>query len=32
MIQQVASGKQKAVVEGPEVFEYLKNTVLQKKA
>ena len=29
-VQQVAAGKQKAAVEGAEVFEYLKNTVLQK--
>ncbi|MGD8882728.1 MAG: hypothetical protein PVI82_12605 [Desulfobacterales bacterium] len=29
-VQQVAAGKQKAAVEGPEVFAYLKNTVLQK--
>lgn len=32
LIQQVAAGKQKAAVEGPEVFEYLKNSVLQKNA
>ena len=32
LIQQVAAGKQKAAFEGPEVFEYLKNTVLQKNA
>ena len=32
LIQKVAAGKQKTAVEGPEVFEYLKNTVLQKKA
>ena len=31
LIQQVAAGKQKAAVEGPDVFEYLKNTVLKKK-
>lgn len=30
LIQQVAAGKQKAAGEGPDVFEYLKNTVLQK--
>ncbi|MHC5077030.1 MAG: hypothetical protein ACYTFM_11465 [Planctomycetota bacterium] len=30
LIQQVAAGKQKAAVEGPDVFEYLKNTVLKK--
>lgn len=30
LIQQVAVGKEKAVVEGPNVFEYLKNTVLKK--
>ena len=30
LIQQVATGKQKAAVEGLEVFEYLKNTVLKK--
>jgi hypothetical protein len=31
LIQQVAAGKQKAAAEGPDVFEYLKNTVLKKK-
>ena len=31
LVQQVAAGKQKAAVEGPDVFEYLKNTVLKKK-
>ncbi len=30
LIQQFAAGKQKAAVEGPGVFEYLKNTVLKK--
>ena len=30
-IQQVAAGKQKAAIEGPDVFEYLKNTVLKQK-
>ena len=30
LIQQVAAGKQKAAVEGPDVFEYLKNAVLKK--
>jgi hypothetical protein len=30
LIQQVAAGKQKVAVEGPEVFDYLKNTVLKK--
>jgi hypothetical protein len=30
LVQQVAAGKQKAAVEGPEVFEYLKNAVLKK--
>jgi hypothetical protein len=30
LIQQVASGKQKAAAEGPEVFEYLKNQVLSR--
>lgn len=30
LIQQVAVGKEKAVVEGPNVIEYLKNTVLKK--
>ena len=30
LIQQVAAGKQKAAVEGTEVFEYLKSTVLKK--
>ena len=31
LIQQVAAGKQKAAAEGPDVFEYLKKSVLQKK-
>jgi hypothetical protein len=31
LVQQVAAGKQKAAVEGPDVFEYLKNTVLKEK-
>ena len=31
LIQQVAAGKQKVAVEGSEVFDYLKNTVLKKK-
>jgi len=30
LIQQVAAGKQKAAVEGADVFEYLKNAVLKK--
>ncbi len=30
LIQQVAVGKEKAFVEGPNVIEYLKNTVLKK--
>jgi hypothetical protein len=30
LIQQVAAGKQKAAGEGPDVFDYLKNTVLKK--
>ena len=30
LIQQIAAGKQKAADEGPEVFDYLKNTVLKK--
>jgi hypothetical protein len=30
LIQQIASGKQKAAIEGPDVFEHLKNRVLQK--
>ena len=30
VVQQVAAGKQKADVEGPEVFDYLTNSVLQK--
>jgi hypothetical protein len=30
-LQQVAAGKQKAAVEGPDVFEYLKESVLKKK-
>ena len=29
-IQQVAAGKEKAGVEGPEIFEYLKRAVLEK--
>jgi hypothetical protein len=28
--QQIAAGRQKAAVEGPEIFEYLKNSVLSK--
>ncbi len=32
LVQQVAAGKQKAAVEGPDVIEHLKNTVLEKKA
>ena len=32
LIQQVAAGKQKAAVEGSEVFNYLKDTVLKKNA
>ena len=31
MVQQVAAGKQKAEVEGSDVFVYLKNAVLKKK-
>jgi hypothetical protein len=31
LVQQIASGKQKAAIEGPDVFEYLKKTVLKKK-
>jgi hypothetical protein len=31
LVQQVAAGKQKAAVEGSDVFEYLKNTVSKKK-
>ena len=31
LVQQVAAGKQKADVEGPDVFEYLKNSVFKKK-
>jgi hypothetical protein len=31
-VQQVAAGKQKAAVEGPEVFDYLKDIVLRKTA
>jgi hypothetical protein len=31
LVQQVADGKQKAAVEGPDVFAYLKNTVLKNK-
>jgi hypothetical protein len=31
LVQQVAAGKQKAAVEGPDVFEYFKNAVLKKK-
>jgi hypothetical protein len=30
LFQQVAAGKQKAAVEGPDVFEYLKKAVLKK--
>jgi hypothetical protein len=30
LLQQIAAGKQKAAVEGPDVFEYLKNAVLKK--
>jgi len=30
LIQQIAAGKQKAALEGPEVFEHLKNLVLKK--
>jgi len=30
LIQQVAAGKQKVAVEGPDVFDYLKNAVLKK--
>ena len=32
LLQQVASGKQKAAVEGAEVFDYLANAVLEKTA
>ncbi len=32
LIQEVATGKQKAAVEGPDVFEYLKKAVLKNKA
>jgi hypothetical protein len=32
LVQQIAAGRQKAAVEGPEVFDYLKNSVLQKAA
>jgi hypothetical protein len=31
LVQQAADGKQKADVEGSDVFEYIKNTVLKKK-
>ena len=31
LIRQTATGKEKAAAEGPDVFEYLKNAVLQKK-
>ena len=31
LVQQVAAGKQKAAVEGPDVFEYLKKAVLKEK-
>ena len=31
LVQQIAAGRQKAALEGPEVFEYLKNSVLQHK-
>jgi hypothetical protein len=30
LVQQIAAGRQKAALEGPEVFEYLKNSVLFK--
>ncbi len=30
LIQQIATGKQKAAVEGPEVFEHLKNLILNR--
>jgi len=30
LVQQVATGKQKAALEGPDVFEYLKKAVLKK--
>ena len=30
LVQHVAAGKQKAAIEGTDVFEYLKNTVLKK--
>ncbi|MGD9133206.1 MAG: hypothetical protein PVF78_06150 [Desulfobacterales bacterium] len=32
LVQHIAAGRQKAAVEGPEVFAYLKNSVLQKTA
>jgi len=32
LIQQVAAGKQKVAIEGPNVFDYLKNAVLKKNA
>jgi phage-related protein len=31
-VQQVASGKQKADIKGPDVFAFLKNAVLRKPA
>ncbi|MEJ2223010.1 MAG: hypothetical protein P8X80_19670 [Desulfobacterales bacterium] len=31
LLQQVAAGKQKVALEGPEVFEYLKKAVLKEK-
>jgi hypothetical protein len=31
LVHQIAAGKQKAAVEGPDVFEYFKKTVLEKK-
>ncbi len=30
LVQQIAAGKQKAAIEGPDVFEYLKNAVWDK--
>jgi hypothetical protein len=32
LVQQIAAGRQKAALEGSEIFEYLKNSVLQKSA
>jgi hypothetical protein len=32
LFQQIAAGKQKADIEGPEVFEHLKKMVMEKKA